>query len=337
MTRNLGLPDYLEVTNPSWLNPLSQRCCNNGRTGGPTAPPYTFIDYEVDPAGVAETLTWAQLQSRAHVVAEELRVCGSSGGRAAILAPQGLDYIVAFFGAVQAGFVAVPLPVPQFGALDARTSSALRDCRPSAVLTTSSAAGRVAPYAQGWDGKPAPAVIEVDLLEEGSAALLDPIRPVLSETAYLQYSSGSTRQPAGVVITHRNVIANVEQCASDYIGNEVPPEAVFVSWLPFYHDMGWVVGVCAPLVLDRTAVLMSPSSFLRRPARWMQLLAAITNLSPARPLSLWNWLHEEHLTMTWPDFTSVTFSELPAVANGSTPPRSAASRSALPASVSTSR
>ena len=111
--------------------------------------------------------------------------------------------------------------------------------------------------------QPAPAVIEVDLLGEGSAAHLDPVQPVLSGTAYLQYSSGSTRQPTGVVIRNKNVIVNVEQCASDYIGNEVPPETVFVSWLPFYHDMGWVVGVCAPLVLERSAVLMSPLSFLR--------------------------------------------------------------------------
>ena len=247
---------------------LQQRA--NQQPGG-TA--YTFIDYEVDPNGFAGSLTWAQLHRRAQVVAEQLRVCGSSGDRAAILAPQGLDYIVAFFGAMQAGFVAVPLSVPQFGVHDERVSSALRDCRPSAVLTTSAVAVRVAPYAQGEVGKPAPAVIELDVLKEGLPAYLDPIHPALSETAYLQYSSGSTRQPAGVVITNKNVIANVEQCASDYIGGEVPPETVFVSWLPFYHDMGWVVGVCAPLVLERTAVLMSPLAFLRRPARWMQLLA----------------------------------------------------------------
>ena len=256
------------MAEPSLTTLLQQRA--NRQPGG-TA--YTFIDYDVDPAGVAESLTWAQLHRRAQVVAEELRVCGSSGDRAAILAPQGLDYIVAFFGALQAGFVAVPLSVPQSGVHDERVSSALRDCRPSAVLTTSSAAVRVAPYAQGGVGKPAPAVIELDLLGKGSAAHRDPIQPVLSGTAYLQYSSGSTRQPAGVVITNKNVIANVEQCASDYIGSEVPPETVFVSWLPFYHDMGLVVGVCAPLVLERTAVLMSPLAFLRRPARWMQLLA----------------------------------------------------------------
>lgn len=241
---------------------------------------YTFIDYEVDPAGFAETLTWAQLHCRAQVVADELRDCGSSGDRAAILAPQGLDYIVAFFGALQAGFVAVPLSVPQFGLHDVRVSSALRDCRPSAILTTSSAAGHVAPYAQGGVGNPAPAVIELDLLKEGPAAHIDPIH---SETAYLQYSSGSTRQPAGVVISHKNIIVNVEQCASDYFGGEVPPETVFVSWLPFYHDMGWVVGVCAPLVLERAAVLMSPLSFLRQPARWTQLLAANSPSFTAAP------------------------------------------------------
>jgi len=71
----------------------------------PDAAAYTFIDYEIDPAGFAERLTWAQVHHRALVVAEELRLCGSVGDRAAILAPQGLDYIVAFLGALQAGFI----------------------------------------------------------------------------------------------------------------------------------------------------------------------------------------------------------------------------------------
>ena len=75
---------------------------------------YTFIDYEVDPAGFAESLTWSQVHQRAQVVAEKLLRCGSPGERAAILAPQSLDYIVAFLGAIQAGFIAVPLSVPQY-------------------------------------------------------------------------------------------------------------------------------------------------------------------------------------------------------------------------------
>ena len=89
---------------------------------------YTFIDYEADTGGLVESLTWWQVYRRARVVAEELLLCGSVGDRAAILAPQGLHYIVALFGAMQAGFVAVPLPVPQFGTLDERVSGALRDC-----------------------------------------------------------------------------------------------------------------------------------------------------------------------------------------------------------------
>src|ERR1700737_1912452 len=104
---------------------------------------YTFIDYEIDPKGVAETLTWGQVHQRAQAVAEELMVRGSAGDRAAILAPQGLEYIVAFLGAIHAGFIAVPLSVPQFGVHDQRVISALQDCAPSVILTTSSAAGSV--------------------------------------------------------------------------------------------------------------------------------------------------------------------------------------------------
>jgi long chain fatty acid CoA FadD26 len=95
------------------------------RASQPDATAYTFIDYEIDPAGFAESLTWAQVRRRALVLAEELRLCGSIGDRAAILAPQGLDYVVAFLGALQAGFIAVPLPAPQYRAHDERISSAL--------------------------------------------------------------------------------------------------------------------------------------------------------------------------------------------------------------------
>ena len=97
------------------------------------------------------------------------------------------------------------------------------------------------------------------------------------KTAYLQYTSGSTRAPAGVVVTHKNVIANLEQLMSDYFedhGNVPPPDTTVVSWLPFYHDMGLVFGVFMPVLAGRPAVLMSPVSFMQKPARWMQLLAS---------------------------------------------------------------
>jgi long chain fatty acid CoA FadD26 len=256
---------------------------------------YTFIDYEVDPAGFPESLTWSQVHQRAQVVAEELLRCGSVGDRAAILAPQSLDYIVAFFGAMQAGFIAVPLPVPLFGALDERVSGALRDCSPVAILTTSAVVGDVMSYAGAQPGGSAPSVIEIDALDFDSPRRLDAKVGPLSKTAYLQYTSGSTRQPAGVVVTHKNVITNLGHIFSDYMehrGGVPPQDTTMVSWLPFYHDMGLIQGVFAPLLcppeeaggpIGRPAVLMSPVSFLQKPARWMQMLATNSHSWSAAP------------------------------------------------------
>jgi acyl-CoA synthetase (AMP-forming)/AMP-acid ligase II len=241
----------------------------------PDAAAYTFIDYEIDPAGFEERLTWSQLHRRALVVAAELRLCGSVGDRAAILAPQGLDYVVGFLGALEAGFIAVPLPVPQFRVHDDRVSSALRDCAPSVILTTSSAVDEVTRYARNENGRSRTSVVEVDSLDLDSPRELDPIRYSHPRTAYLQYTSGSTRQPAGVVVSHENVIVNLGQACSVYFedsGNVPPPELRFVSWLPFFHDMGLIFSICLPLFTGNPVVLMDPVSFLQRPARWMQLL-----------------------------------------------------------------
>ena len=251
----------------------------------PDTTAYTFIDYDVDPNGFAESLTWSQVYRRAVNVAEELRHCGSIGGRAAILAPQGLDYIVAFLGALQAGFVAVPLPVPLFGALDERVSSALRDCSPSVILTTSSAVDDIGNYAKADTGHSAPFIIEIDSIDLDFPRATDSRRVSHPSVAYLQYTSGSTGQPAGVVISHTNVITNFAQVMTDMFpdpGHVPPAQTTLVSWLPFYHDMGLMFGI-GPLVFQRSAVLLSPVSFLQRPARWMQLLASNSRAFTSAP------------------------------------------------------
>src|SRR3954471_1718339 len=125
---------------------------------------WTFIDYEVDPAGFAESLTWSQVHQRARVVADELSLCGSVGDRAAIVAPQNLDYIVAFFGAMQAGFIAVPLSVPQFGKLDERVSTALADSESALILTTSGMVDDVRRHARTGRAKQVSRLIEADAL-----------------------------------------------------------------------------------------------------------------------------------------------------------------------------
>ncbi|OOK84185.1 AMP-binding enzyme family protein [Mycobacterium kansasii] len=145
----------------------------------PNRAAYKFIDYEVDPKGFTETLTWWQVYRRATIVADELRICGSSGDRVAILAPQGLEYIVAFLGALQAGLIAVPLPVPQFGIHDERISAALRDSLPTVILTTSSVVDEVVkyvPHARAPQGRE-PVVVAIDSLDLDSPRELAPPRP----------------------------------------------------------------------------------------------------------------------------------------------------------------
>lgn len=236
---------------------------------------YTFIDYELDPSGgYYETLTWSQLYTRMQAVAAELATCASPGDRVAILAPQSLDYIVGFLGALEAGLIAVPLPIPILGTHDERVSAALKDCLPAVILTTSAVAEDIDKCARELPGA-LPAIIEVDALDLDTPAA----RPLVSgttQTAWLQYTSGSTRSPAGVVLTHENAITNMEQMIADLYENtekRPPPGTSVVSWLPFYHDMGLLCGILFPLVGGVPSTLFSPTAFLQKPARWMQLVA----------------------------------------------------------------
>jgi acyl-CoA synthetase (AMP-forming)/AMP-acid ligase II len=245
-------------------------------TEQPDAAAYTFIDYELDANGFAETLTWSQVHQRAVNVAEELRLCGSPGDRAAILAPQGLEYVVAFLGALEAGFLAVPLPVPLLGARDERVAAALRDCAASVVLTTSTTVDAIAEYTRTDGPHRAPTVMEVDSIDLDFPRAVEATARAAQSVAYLQYTSGSTGRPSGAMMTHRNFVTNFDQMVAVFFedrGKTPPADTTIVSWLPFYHDMGLMLGIGFPLAIQRSAVLTSPVSFLQRPARWLHALA----------------------------------------------------------------
>lgn len=247
---------------------------------------YTYIDYEHDWDGVAKTLTWSQLYRRVVNVAGALRRCASTGDRAVILAPQGLDYIVAFLGVLQAGQIAVPLSVPLGGVSDERVNSVLRDATPSVILTTSAVSGSVEQYLNSQPGGSNLTVVEVDSLDLTATPGFGTTDVNQPEIAYLQYTSGSTREPAGVMMSHDNLLANFRQLTSDYFADygKVPPlGTTIVSWLPFYHDMGLYLGLCGPILTGLHAVLTSPVAFLQRPARWMQLLASNSKSYSAGP------------------------------------------------------
>ena len=242
---------------------------------------FTYLDYDQDWDGVATTLTWSQLYRRVVNLGEQLRLRGSTGDRALILAPQGLDYLVGLLGALQAGLVAVPLSVPYGGAHDERTISVLADTSPAVVLTTSAVIDNVNEAVQSQRGQSAPSIVEVDLLDLDSRQRPAGPRPRLTgndrpDFLWLQYTSGSTRTPAGVMVSNKNVFANFEQIMGDLFAAEggVPPSDItVVSWLPLYHDMGLLIGVIMPILAGQPTVLTSPVGFLQRPARWIQMLA----------------------------------------------------------------
>ena len=263
----------------SILSVLRERA---GRTPDEVA--FTFTDYDRDWDGVAESLTWSQLYRRTLNVAAEVSRHGAPGDRALILAPQGLPFIAAFLGAIQAGFIAVPLSVPVPGSHDERVSAVVTDTSPTVVLTTSAVFDMVAQYVD--DGAAVVAVLAVDTMDLDAEEPVSEDIPDGPDIAYLQYTSGSTRLPAGVMISHRNLCANFEQLMSDYFADtdgRLPPGGRLVSWLPFFHDMGLMLGIAAPILDGCGGDLMSPLAFLARPARWLQALARHETAFSAAP------------------------------------------------------
>jgi fatty acid CoA ligase FadD28 len=246
----------------------------------PNETAFTYVDYDQDRKGVPLILSWSQLYRRVVNLAEQLKLLGSTGDRALILAPQGLDYIVSFLGALQAGFVAVPLSVPNSHVHHERTISVLADASPSVVLTTSAVIDHVSASLQPHQGQFTPSIIEVDLLDLDfrRRAAGPRARAGANERAdfiYLQHTSGATRSPAGVMVSNKNVFANFKQIMGDFFAREGgvhPANITVVSWLPLYHDMGLLLGIIMPILAGVPTLLTSPTGFFRRPARWMQLL-----------------------------------------------------------------
>ncbi len=258
---------------------------------------FTFVDYDKEWEGVPESLTWAGVYQRVRNLATELKSCASVGDRAVILAPQNLDYVVAFLASLETGIIAVPLSTPAEGHHDERVTAVLRDAAPTVIFTTSGVVDNVAGYAVAQGDGPVPTVLEVDRMDLDSRRKFSPVREEKPETAYLQYTSGSTRTPAGVMVSNRNLSANFEQMVGAMFPDEgrmVPPGTTTVSWLPFYHDMGLMLGVAAPILGGWETMFMTPIAFLQRPARWMQNLARYTRTVTAAP----NFAYELALSRT---------------------------------------
>ncbi|OMC32216.1 fatty-acid--CoA ligase [Mycobacterium sp. GA-1841] len=231
---------------------------------------YRFLDFSTERDGIARDLTWSQFSARNKAVAARLQQVTQEGDRVAILCPQNLDYLVAFFGALYAGRIAVPLFDPSEPGHVGRLHAVLDNCHPSAVLTTTDAAEGVRKFFRSRPANQRPRVIAVDAVPDDVAATwAHPEGPDETTIAYLQYTSGSTRIPTGVQITHLNMATNIVQIVEALEGEEGDRG---LSWLPFFHDMGLVTALIAPMI-GHYFTFMTPAAFVRRPERWIREMA----------------------------------------------------------------
>lgn len=230
---------------------------------------YRFLDFSTERDGVARDIVWCDFSARNRAVGARLQQVTRPGDRIAILCPQNLDYLIAFFGALYAGRIAVPLFDPGEPGHVGRLHAVLDDCTPSTILTTTEAAEGVRKFIRARSAKERPRVIAVDAVPNEVAATW--VEPEADENtiAYLQYTSGSTRTPTGVEITHLNLPTNVLQVLNGLEGKDGDRG---LSWLPFFHDMGLITALLSP-VLGHNFTFMTPAAFVRRPGRWMREMA----------------------------------------------------------------
>jgi fatty-acyl-CoA synthase len=226
---------------------------------------YRYLDFTRSEDGEALELTWTELGRRMRAIGACVQRVTSRGDRVAILAPQGLDYVAGFFAAIKAGTIAVPLFAPELQGHAERLETALRDARPTAVLTTAAAADAVQAFARTTH------VITIDEIPDSDGDAYAPVELNADDVSHLQYTGGATRPPVGVEITHRAVGTNLVQMilSIDLLDRNTHG----ISWLPLYHDMGLSM-IGFPAVYGGHSTLMSPTAFIRRPQRWIRALAA---------------------------------------------------------------
>ncbi|WP_433227491.1 fatty acyl-AMP ligase [Actinomadura formosensis] len=226
----------------------------------------TFVDYSTEPQGRTRDLTYGELDARVRAVGARLRRITRPGARAAILCPTGVDFIVGFVACLYSGVIAVPLSAPASYRHNDRMALAMDDCGCEVAITPRAVRETVAEIPLAAPVR----IICPDEAEPDPAAPWAPVRPQPGATAYLQYTSGSTRRPAGVRVTHRNMAAAASQSVT---GLRLDEHSTIVSWSPFFHDLGLVFGVILPLAIGFPAVHMTPLAFVREPRRWLRLLS----------------------------------------------------------------
>lgn len=230
----------------------------------PDTVPYIFLE---DGEDDERTITARELDTRARAIACSLLATSRPGERALLVFPPGLDYIAALFGCLYAGIIAVPAYPPDVRRL-ARTlprlTAIVRAAEARVVLTTR-AIRSVAGALPGLEGLAWVATDDDAQADDWIAPPCDP-----DAIALLQFTSGSTTSPRGVILPHRALLANLAAIEAAFELAGRPPRTI--SWLPPYHDMGLIGCILGSLYSDGQCVLMSPLHFLQQPVRWLRAI-----------------------------------------------------------------
>jgi acyl-CoA synthetase (AMP-forming)/AMP-acid ligase II/aryl carrier-like protein len=216
-----------------------------------------------------ERITYAQLHQRTQALAARLRARLTTGERVLLLYPSSIDYIVAFLACLYAGIIAVPAYPPSSPRSMGRIQAIVADAGISVVLTTSQLLAKLQQWSERIPELQSMHWLTSDESRQEQAGHWEAYRPSLENLAFLQYTSGTTGSPKGVMVSHANLMHNfgmIEQRA------DLSVQSVGVSWLPMFHDMGLILGVLQALYTGYPAILMAPASFIQRPLRWLQAI-----------------------------------------------------------------
>ena len=256
---------------PTLIEILKQRALHE--------PDRTAYIYLVDGETEEISLTYYELDQAARVIATGLQAQDGFGERALLIYPTGLEFLKAFFGCLYAGVIAVPVYPPRKDKDFPRIFSVLKNSKAKFLLTTETSQVRLNKLTNGAvnsDFKKLKWLItdqvdqnDPDWLAELATKWIDP-EITGDQLAFLQYTSGSTGQPKGVMVSHGNLIYNQGMMDQSF---ERSKECVIVSWLPLYHDMGLIGNVLHPLYKGMKCVFMAPEIFLQKPFRWLQAIS----------------------------------------------------------------
>lgn len=223
--------------------------------------------------GETETarLTYQELNLQAQIIASQLQSTGiTKGERALLLYPSGLEFIPAFLGCLYAGVVAVPAYPPHLNKPTPRLQAIVADAQAKVILTT---AQILSNSSRILDKNPELKALQwfaTDSFADGLENNWQEVSIAEDTLAFLQYTSGSTSTPKGVMVSHRNILHNQRLIESGFGHNE---QSIVVGWLPLFHDMGLIGNVLQPLYLGTECILMPPVAFLQNPFRWLQAIS----------------------------------------------------------------